>query len=277
MSAAARAAEGLLRLVVRPVLGPPVPLAAQRAFLEALMTPAGLPRGTAVVRSPLGGRPAEVVTAPGAAGDPVLLVHGGAFVTCSPRTHRTFAVHLSAAVGAPVHVLDQRRAPEHPYPAALDDTVAALRALGPDTRLVGDSAGGWLALSALLRLREEGGPLPVRAALVSPVVDLTLASSSAWAGREPLVRRDWVELGVRSFLAGHPAGSLLDADLTGLPPLLVQVSEHERLRPEGEELARRAGARLQVLPGLWHDPHVLAGLVPEAADAVRSLGDWLRG
>ena len=283
MSRRAAVAGLLVRGLVRPVLGPPVPLAVQRPYLEAFLRAVPLLRGTRTWRSTLGGRPTDVVTARGADGPPVLLAHGGAFVTCSPRTHRAFAAHLSRAAGGPVHVQDHRLAPEHPLPAALDDTVAALRALGPGTRLAGDSAGGWLALAALLALRDAGDPLPPRAALVSPLVDLTLASSGSWTGRDPLLRLDWARTGVGAFLDGADAAalSLLDADLSGLPPLLVQVSEHERLRPEGEELARRvtaAGgtAELQLLPGVWHDVHLQAGLVPEATAAVRALGGWLR-
>ncbi len=275
----ARATAAVLRRTVQPVLGPKVAVGVQRRILSAASTPA--PRGTRVWHSTLGGRPADVVVASGAAGGPpVLLVHGGAFITCSPRTHRAFAAHLSRATGSPVHVQDHRLAPEHPFPAALDDTVAALRELGPTARLVGDSAGGWLALSAVLRLRDEGAALPPRVGLVSPVVDLTLATSAAWTGDDPLLSDAWLQQGTAAFLAGADArsNSPLFADLSGLPPVLVQVSEHERLRPEGEELVRRAGgsAELQVLPGVWHDVHVQAGLIPEGTAAVRDLGTWLR-
>lgn len=282
MSAQSAVVSRLLAATVRPVLGPRVPFGVQRAYLDAFLRTVPVPRETSVRATVLGGRPTDVVTAPGASGDPVLLVHGGAFVTCSPRTHRAFAAALSAAAFAPVHVPDVRLAPEHPHPAPLDDTVAALRELGPSARLAGDSAGGWLALSAVLRLRDEGAPLPPRVALVSPVVDLTLASSAAWTGRDPLLQQGWLAEGVAALLAGADAraASPIEADLSGLPPLLVQVSEHERLRPEGEELARRVAAaggaaELQLLPGVWHDVHLQAGLVPEAGAAVRALGAWL--
>ncbi|MCW2778903.1 MAG: hypothetical protein JWN17_2628 [Frankiales bacterium] len=282
MSRRAAVTAVLLRGLVRPVLGPAVPLGVQRGFLTALQGGLPVPRGTRVWRSALGGRPTDVVTAAGADGPPVLLVHGGAFITCSPRTHRAFAAHLSRAAGAPVHVQDHRLAPEHPFPAALDDTVAALRELGPDARVVGDSAGGWLALAAVLALRDAGDPLPPKVGLVSPVVDLTLASALAWTGEDPLLSPGWMRMGVSAFLDGADARahSPLFGDLSGLPPLLVQVSEHERLRPEGEELVRRvqaAGgdATLSLLEGVWHDVHVQAGLLPEATAAVRALGAWL--
>jgi epsilon-lactone hydrolase len=280
---------GLVRVVVlagsRP-LGRPVPLAVQRGWLEAQSRLGRPPAGTSVLRAELGGRPAERVSGP----DPdrsraVLLLHGGAFTTCSPRTHRVFAAHLAAVVGAPVWVLDHRRAPEHPHPAAVDDADAALAALESTARtaVVGDSAGGALALLLALLRRAEGRPLPTALGLVSPVADLTLELSRGWTGADPVLRPSWVEDGVRAFVGDGDAAALspLHADLTGLPPVLVQVSEHERLRPEGELLATRlreadVPSELQLLPGLWHDVHLQADLVPEGAEAVAVLGRWLR-
>lgn len=266
-------------------LGDPVPVGVQRRALASLRLLARPPRGTVVEHVRAGGRPAERVTAPGAAGPgAVLLLHGGAFMTCSPATHRAFAGQLSAATGTAVLTPDYRLAPEHPYPAAVDDAEAALEELlaaGP-VRLVGDSAGGALALLLLVRRRDAGRPLPRAVGLVSPMADLTLRLSSQHRGPDPLLRRSWLRQGVRAFLAGADAAALspLHLPLHGLPPTLVQVSGHERLRPEGELLARalaHAGtpAELELLPGMWHDVHVQAGLVREGADAVASLGRWL--
>jgi epsilon-lactone hydrolase len=280
----------LVRAVVqagsRP-LGRPVPLAVQRAWLEAQARLGRLPRGTAVERTALGGRPAERVTGPAPATDrSVLLLHGGAFTTCSPATHRVFAAHLAHAVGAPVHVLDHRRSPEHPHPAAVDDADAALAELEGQGRVdvVGDSAGGALALLLALRRRDEGRPLPASLGLVSPVADLTLELARGWTGADPVLRPSWIADGVTAFTGGADPRALspLHADLHGLPRTLVQVAEHERLRPEGERLAsrlREAGVRvdLQLLPGVWHDVHVQAHLVQEGADAVAALGAWVRG
>ena len=272
-------------LASRP-MGPPTPVALQRLWFEAASSGGILPTGSSVERVRLGGRPAERVTPAGADGDrAVLLLHGGAFLIGSPRTHRVLAAHLASAVGCPVVTLDYRRAPEHPYPAAVDDAAAAYAELSArvPTALVGDSAGGALALLLALRLRDTGGQLPPAMALISPVTDLTLASSDAYAAVDTVVRRSWLRSGTRAFVGSADAAELspLTAKLTGLPPVRVQAAERERLCAEGVDLGeqlRSAGVDVQVevLSGLWHDAQLQAHLVPEAAAAVRALGGWLR-
>lgn len=265
--------HALVNVGLKPVLGRPVPLPVQRLWQQVLATGAA-PAGERIT---VGGRPAE---RHGPAGPGVvLLLHGGAFVTGAPRTHRVLGAQLAAAAGVPVVVPDYRRAPEHPWPAAVDDAVAAydeLAAAGP-VAVVGDSAGGALAL-LLARTRR-----PVALGLISPVVDMTGVSSRAYRGRDALVRQAWLEHGVRAFLGGADARELspLHSELAGLPPVLVHVSEHERLRAEGEQLVERiraAGgdAELVLLHGLWHDVHLFGHLVPEAAAATAELGRWLR-
>ncbi|HWH28097.1 MAG TPA: alpha/beta hydrolase fold domain-containing protein [Mycobacteriales bacterium] len=277
-------ARAAVRLGSRP-LGRPVPLTVQRALVEAQARIGRLPRGTSVEHTVVGGRPAELVTGPRHDGPPVLLLHGGAFVTGSPRTHRVLAAHVAHAAQAPVVALDYRRAPEHPYPAAVDDAEAAFEQLsaGGPVRVFGDSAGGALALLLALRRRDTGRPGPAAMALVSPVADLTLTDALAYRGADPMLRPSWVRQGRDAFVGRiDPRGiSPLHRDLTGLPPVLLHVSEHERLRPEGERLAaalREAGVAVtcELLPDLWHDVHVHAHLVPEGAAAVQRLGRWLR-
>ncbi len=274
-------ARALVFLISRPI-GPPLPVRFQRLWLEAMSTGGILPQGTTVERVRLGGCPAERIVPAGAdSRRALLLLHGGAFVIGSPRTHRVLAAHLAAAVGAPVSVLHYRRAPEHQWPAAVDDAHAAYRELsarGP-TAVFGDSAGGALALLLALRLRDEGAALPPALALVSPATDLTLRTSAAYRGRDPVVRRTWLRQGVTSFIgdADPVALSPLAADLRGLPPVLLQVAAGERLEAEGLRLAERLRAadvavELDVLPGVWHDVHLLAHLLPEAADPLDRLG-----
>ena len=279
MKLPAAVVRGALRGLVRPVLGPPVPLAVQRRVMELASLKSPLPQGTSISQTTLGRRPAERVSAPGSLGDrAVLLLHGGAFLTCSPRTHRVLAAHLSAAAGVAVHVLDYSLSPEHPWPIPVDEAVRAydeLAARGP-VAVVGDSAGGCLAM---LLARER---TPTAMALISPLVDLTRSHSDAWTGQDILIRPGWAKQGCEAFVgrADGVALSPLHDDLTGLPPLLVHLSEHERLRPEGELLVQRARAagvdvELVVLPGLWHDVHLFSHLLAEAADASAAMGGWL--
>ena len=147
--------------------------------------------------------------------------------------------------------------------------------------VVGDSAGGTLALLLAQRLRDGAGPAPAGLGLVSPLVDLTLATSDAYVGPDPYLRSRWAHQGRDAFVGTADARALspLHTDLTGLPPMLVHVSGHERLRPEGEQLVekvRTAGgeAELVLLPELWHDVHLQAHLVAEGAQAAADLGRW---
>lgn len=263
---------GALRWTVRPVLSPRVPIRVQRRWLDAMS--AGTPKAKGVDERGvvLGSVAARRYTPPGADKDrAVVWLHGGAFVTGGFATHGAFCSHLAAAVGAPVYLLDYRLAPEHPHPAAVDDALAALRAV-PEQVVVlgGDSAGGTLTL-----LAAPLSPRPLAGlALVSPLVDLTLASSRAWPGDDVLVQVQWGELGVESMFPGDVLPDLTEP--TGLPPTVVHVSEHERLRPEGEALAGRIGAELVMVRDGWHDIHLQAGLVRRADEATAQLGRSVR-
>jgi monoterpene epsilon-lactone hydrolase len=278
-------ARTALRVAVKPVLRPEVPLRVQRSWLELLSLVAPLPPGVALEVTTAGGRPAERLVPVGAPADAaVLLLHGGGFMTCSPRTHRSFAARLAAAGGVAVTVPHYRRAPEHPYPAPVDDASAAYAELAArgSVAVVGDSAGGTLALLLARRLRDGAGPPPAALGLVSPFVDLTLASSDAYDGEDPYLNASWGRQGATAFVGGADPAALspLHGDLSGLPPMLVHLSEHERLRPEGIELVERVrasggSAELVVLPGLWHDVHLQCGLVAEAAQATDELARWV--
>ena len=286
-------ARVVVRRTVRPLLHPRVPLAVRRKGLELGGAGAGLPTGTQVETEVLGDRPAELLSP--ALFDPartVLLLHGGAFTTCSPATHRALAAHLAASSHRQVHVLDYRLAPEHPYPAALEDAEAAYLALvdrgtaPTDIALVGDSAGAGLALSLAVRLREACVPLPGALGLLSPWVDLSLSTPSVRDDRrDPLLRFSWLEESAQQY-AGQvprtdPGVSPLLADLSGMPRTMVQVGSDEILRPDAARLAARLEAQgvlvhVRVGRDLWHDWHLLAGTVPEATAAVAELGAFLR-
>lgn len=255
----------VMKYAIRPVYGPPMPIGLQRALGDLAGTLQRIPRGITVTDVVLGSRKARRYAGRDASTEAaVLWLHGGAFITGSTRTHGSLAAHLAQASGLPVYLLDYRLAPEHTHPAAVEDAVAALK-LVPEPRVVlgGDSAGGCLALLVADRgVRELAG-----LALVSPLVDLTHETARAYDGDEVLVRSDWAEQGVAAMFGD---------DLPPVPdpsvPLVVHVAEHERLRPEGEALARRTGGELYCVPGGWHDIHLQAGLVREAAKAVTLLG-----
>ena len=269
MKLPARLVETALTLAVKPVLGPPVPIAVQRLYQDSVSRLAGRRRGVTTTRLVMGDRPALRLEPPGAAPDrAVLWLHGGAFVTGSFATHGPFAAALARAAGCRVYLLDYRRAPEHKHPAAVDDALAALAAV-PESRVVlgGDSAGGCLAL-----LAGRGSPRALSGlALISPVVDATRRTSREFGGHDPFLQRAWVEGGTKAYF-GDAAPDLLQSDLSGLPPAVVHVSDRERLRSEGEQLAALLGAELVVLDGLWHVAHLLGDTVEPAGEAVRRLG-----
>jgi epsilon-lactone hydrolase len=282
-----RVMRAVVRGLVRPVLGPRMPVTVQRRWLRVVTRPTPLAEGVSIRSGRLGRRPAETLTPSG--GDPtrtVLYLHGGGFTTGSPATHRALATHLAAASGATVHVLDYRLAPEHPFPAALDDVLAAYRELldrgaaPARTALAGDSAGGWLALSAALRLRDAGDPRPGALGLISPWLDLR---GTAWPDdrSDAMLRPAWLRRCARDFADGSDPGvaelAPLEADLAGLSPITMHVGSEEILLEDAVRLAHRARAAgvpvdLRRLDGLWHVAHASAGMVTASTAAVTALG-----
>ena len=273
----------LVRRLIRPVLAPVVPVGIQRFWLEFVARAVPRADGVEIGRGMLAGRPVETAVPLGAGDDEaVLYLHGGGFTVGSPATHRALATHLAAAMGTRVHVLDYRLAPEHPHPAALDDVLAACRELaGRHARLalVGDAAGGWLALTAALRLRDADELLPATIGLISPWLDL---SGPSWAGGpvDDLLRPSWLRRCAAAYAPGAdllgPEFAPLAADLTGLPPIIVQVGRRELLLDDAVRLARRlrsAGIPVDLhgFDELWHAAQASAGLVGAATEAVAML------
>lgn len=232
------------------------------------------------------------VLAHAAPGRCILYLHGGAYVAMSPRTHRSITSRLAAASNASLFALDYRLAPEHPFPAALQDTLAAYRALiaagTPASRIVvaGDSAGGGLALALLVALRDEHDTLPAAAVLFSPWTDLAATGNSVITnnGADALFFGAWVAQTARHYLGDTPAteplASPVYADLTGLPPLLIQVSDSEVLLDDSRrvvENARKASVAitLQIWPGLPHGWQIFAPILPEGRAALREAGAFI--
>lgn len=222
----------------------------------------------------------------------MLYVHGGGYVLCSPATHRELVARLALASGARCYSIDYRLAPEHAFPAALDDVLAAYRALqergepAEQIVLAGDSAGGGLCLAAMVRMRDSGLALPRAAALLSPWVDLAVQGESV-ATNAPYdyLRRELLERCAAEYLHGasprEPLASPLYADLSRLPPLLVHSGSVEALLTENRELverARAAGVSVvhTVFEGMFHAFHGFSAFVPEARAAIRSVADFVR-
>jgi len=287
----------VLRLVLRTTLQRTfragLPVEQQRLRLRRVTRLTLPPRGATFTAATVGGVPGEWVQARGHERPPLTLLylHGGGYTTGSPATHRALTGHLAARCDARVFAADYRLAPEHPFPAALADAVAAWRGLrgeGLDSgriAIAGDSAGGGLAVATALRLRALGEPLPRALVLFSPWVDLTLEQLSAVPPGEVMLTLPWIRECAGSYVAGsdarHPLISPIEADLDGLPPTLVQVGIDELLLSDSRRLCERMSAagvpvELTEFPGRWHVFQANAGVLADADRALEAVGRFLR-
>jgi monoterpene epsilon-lactone hydrolase len=252
------------------------------------------PRWTQSVRVNAGGVAAELVTTPRSQpGRHILFLHGGAFIIGSPSLYRHVTWRLASAAHAGVLAIDYRLAPEHPFPAALEDASTAYDWLlasgaGPGRiAVIGDSAGGGLVFSLLLKLRDEGRPLPAAAVALSPWTDLALTGASLRlnAAADPMLRAEYPPLFVDDYLAGTdpcaPYASPLYGDHAGLPPTIIQVGSDEVLLDDAVRIAdrmRQAGCKveLEVWPRMPHVWHLFVPLIPEAGRAIERVGAFVR-
>ncbi len=253
------------------------------------------PPGIERVAVDAGGVAAEWVAAPVAqAGVNILYLHGGGYVIGSPSLYRNLTWRLARAAAARLLAVDYRLAPEHPFPAAVDDAMTAyewILAGGADPRrlvVVGDSAGGGLAFALLLRCRDEARlPLPAAVVALSPWTDLALtgASLAGNAVADPFLDANGIPPIAEYYLAGadprHPYASPLYGDPTGLPPALLQVGGDEVLRDDATRMAdrlRAAGCEvtLEVWPRMPHVWHLFASVMPEARRAIARIGAFVR-
>lgn len=240
--------------------------------------------------------PCEWVMAPGA--DPnvrLLYIHGGGFVSGSGGFYLPLASHISAAAKCAVLLPDYRLAPEHRFPAGLDDCVLAhdwMVTNGPAgpgnaraTFVAGDSAGGNLSLATLLALRDRGLPLPAGGISISPTTDLTLASDSLKTAADPIISARTMPIFRDHYLGTSdphdPLASPLYGDYHGLPPILIQAGEHEMLRDDSIRVAQKvladgASVRLEIWPGMFHVFQSHDPLLPEAREAIGHIAEFMR-
>ena len=241
-----------------------------------------------------GGVSAEWIMTPQAAAERVIFyLHGGGYAIGSVKTHRELVSRVLRAAGARALAIDYRLAPEHPFPAAVEDATTAYRWLLENgvepTRIViaGDSAGGGLTVATLVALRDAGDPLPAAGVCLSPWVDLEGIGESMTARAEvdPMVQRDGLLAMAKAYLGDAnprlPLAAPLYADLTGLPPLLIQVGTAETLLDDSTRLAERArSAGVDVVLEPWEDMihvwHFFASMLPEGQQAVDRIGEFVR-
>jgi monoterpene epsilon-lactone hydrolase len=258
----------------------------QRRLLAELLSAQPLPAEVIVTAAELGGVPAAEITVDGI--EPrhvVLYFHGGVYVMGDAFLAAGLAAQIARRTRAKVISVGYRLAPEHPYPAAADDALAAYQALlqnGTDPAgivFAGESAGGGLAIATLVNARDHGLPLPAAAYVMSPYADLTLAGTTMQTKRDadPLLSPDALQARVSDYTAGHDAAlpliSPIFADLSGLPPLIIQAGTHEVLLDDAIRLARQAATAdvqvsLDITPAV---PHVFQAYFPILDEATAAL------
>ena len=223
----------------------------------------------------------------------ILYLHGGGYNVGSPNTHREMVAHISKASGAKVLLIDYRLAPEHPFPAALEDAASAYRWLlengleGKNIAIAGDSAGGGLSLATAISIRDAGDPLPSSIACISPWTDLMFTGNSSKTNSEidPMIKAHSGMILAKNYIGDNdprnPLISPLYADMRGLPPILIHVGTDEILLDDSKRVAQKAqdagvDVALKIYDRLWHVFHMNVNAMPEAKDAVNAFGSFIK-
>ncbi len=271
----------------------PTGIEERRRRLDALGDSFALPPDVTREALRIGDLPAEWSVTPEADPSRVLLyLHGGGFSAGSIASHRAQVAESGRAARARTLAIDYRRTPEHPFPAALEDALAAYRFLlakgvAPSRLAVGgDSAGGGLTIALMLALREAGEALPACLWCISPWVDMQPESESytTKAAADPMIERDYIRQLAGWYLAGTdaaaPLAAPIHADLAGLPPLLIQVGSEEVLLDDSVRLASRAGAAqvrvtLEIWPGMIHAFPLFYQILADGRRAIHAAGAFI--
>jgi monoterpene epsilon-lactone hydrolase len=267
----------------------------QRELLRQAISAQPLPADVTVTAAVLGGvRTAEITVDGVEPGHVVLYFHGGVYVMSDAFLAAGLASQVARRTDAKVISVDYRLAPEHPYPAAVNDALAAYEALlqtgiaPAEIAFAGESAGGGLAIATLINARDHGLPLPAAAFVMSPYADLTLAGTSMETKRavDPLLSRELLQPRVSDYTAGADAAvgliSPIFADLSGLPPLIIQAGSHEVLLDDAVRLAQQAASAdvavtLEITPGVPHVFQAYSPILDEAGAALDRAGQLLSG
>ncbi|HEY4042316.1 MAG TPA: alpha/beta hydrolase, partial [Rhodopila sp.] len=274
---------------------PQMPLDEMRTLFEHMGDVTAEPGGVDYIETDAGGVPALWAVPKGCAQDRVLLcAHGGGYVTGSMFTHRKMYAHLAKAVGCRALIVHYGRAPENVHPGPVNDMAKAYswlldQGVKPQhIAVTGDSAGGALAITTILKIRDQGRPLPAATMPLSPWIDMeaTGASYETNKERDVLVMPDLIAGMASTFLGEKgnrkdPLANPLNGDLRGLPPVYIQVGGYEALLDDSRSLSERVRkadgeVKIDVFPEMQHVFQFLAGAAPEADDAIKRLATWVR-
>ena len=293
--------KGLNRLFLKPIFGPPWPYAVQRAWFKLMASVMLLPKNISITPIKMASIPAEVVNPKHLSASTngegnhfkkvVLYLHGGAYCICAPKAHRSLTCNLAKKTQAMVFVPDYRLAPEHPFPAGIDDCLTSYQWLlsqgynANNITLAGDSAGGGLVMATALRIRELNIPAPIALVLISPWSDLTLSSLHSVSDKiDPLLRWSNLQAGVKAYLQGQdpslPLASSSLADLSQLPPMLIQVGSEEIILNDSKKLHQQAqkyknDCTLSIYENGWHVFQLQAGLLDMSDKAIDEIHQFI--
>ena len=265
-----------------------------RRGMESRTKLANLPRKTKIEKVSFNGISAEWICAKEAhEGRVILYLHGGGYNIGSPNTHRELAAHISMASGAKVLLPDYRLAPEHPFPSALEDATSAYRWLldtgltGGDISIAGDSSGGGLSIATSISLRDAGEPSPASIVCISPWTDLEMSGNSikTHAEIDPMLNLQSLKIMASNYIGdGDPRSPLISpihSDLKGISPLLIHVGSDEMLLDDSTRIAEKAKSAevdvtIKIYDQMWHAWHLNVRLMPEAKNAIKELGSFIR-
>lgn len=270
------------------------PVTLMRKRLDQLGRLARAARHVAIEKKPIAGLYAEWYRPAGAQpGKLLLYLHGGAYTLGSCDSHRKLVTHMAKEGNIEAVMPEYRLAPEHPFPAGLDDALAVYKELlesgynAADIVISGDSAGGGLSVATMLQLRHEGLPLPGAAILLSPFLDMSASGETmkTRADRDPWFRPDEIEVVVRYYCPNedvrNPLLSPVFANVAGLPPTMIQVGDDEILLSDSTRFADKlrtadVDVALEVFPEMWHVFQLFVGKMPESKAAVKKIGAYIK-